>query len=218
MTTNEGRNGMANVDAFGLRLGTKNSVAASLWARPEGATMGEVIEATGDGGTRVTKHNLLRQLKGDGHIVIVQDEGKEKRYFLKHKDGIVINTVAKPKEWSLPPEKKLKRAIRASLNKLEPGLVAIDGGREEENRDITARDRAGNIVVIEVWTGKARPDKVCQLLGYMGKIKAAPSGLRGILIAADFRDDAVATASLVPTIALKRYNFVGQNHLTFESA
>jgi hypothetical protein len=64
MTTNEGRNGMANVDAFGLRLGTKNSMAASLWARPEGATMGEVIEATGDGGTRVTKHNLLKQLKG----------------------------------------------------------------------------------------------------------------------------------------------------------
>jgi hypothetical protein len=118
MTTNEGRTGMANVDAFGLRLGTKNSMAASLWARPEGATMGEVIEATGDGGTRVTKHNLLRQLKGDGHIVIVQDEGKEKRYFLKHKDGIVINTVAMPKEWSLPPEKKLKRAIRASLDKL----------------------------------------------------------------------------------------------------
>jgi hypothetical protein len=34
---------MANVDAFGLRLGSKVSKAASLAARPRGATMREIV-------------------------------------------------------------------------------------------------------------------------------------------------------------------------------
>jgi hypothetical protein len=205
---------MADVDAFGLRRGTKVSKVASLVARPQGATMAEIVAATGDG---VTKHNILRQLKGDGHIL--RREGK--RYFLKHKDGIVINDdVPEVRDWPLLPEQKLQRAVRASLDKLEPGLVAIDGGRENGNRDITAKDQAGNTVVIELKPGKAGRDAVCQLLVYMGEVKAAqnPSGLRGILVADDFQATAKAVASVVPTIALKRYNFVGRDHLTFETA
>jgi hypothetical protein len=187
--------------------------------------MREIVEATG-GDKRQTKYNIFKQLEAAGHKV--RREGG--RIFLEHKAGVSIEDDAGGaeegpsgpitiiQEWTPALERYLQGKLRESLDKLEPGLVAIDGGREEESRDITARDRAGNIVVIEVWTGKAIPDKVCQLLGYMGKIKAAPSGLRGILVAADFRDDAVATASLVPTIALKRYNFVGRDDLTFETA
>ena len=65
-------------DAFGLRLGSKVSKVASLVARPQGATMAEIIEATGDG---VSKHNILRQLKGDGHPLRCEGKGKEKRFF-----------------------------------------------------------------------------------------------------------------------------------------
>jgi endonuclease NucS-like protein len=208
---------MADVDAFGLRLGSKVSKAASLAARPQGATMAEIVEATGDG---VTKHNILRQLKGDGHPLRCEGKGKEKRFFLKHKDGIVINDVPDVKEWPLLPEQKLQQTVRRNLDKLEPGLVAIDGGREQGRRDITAKDQAGNIVVIELWAGNAGKDKVVQLLVYMGEVKAAqnPSGLRGILVAGDFQATVKAAASVVPTIALKRYNFLGRDHLTFETA
>ena len=204
---------MADVDAFGLRLGSKVSKVASLVARPQGATMAEIVEATGGG---VTKHNILRQLKGDGHPLRCEGKGKEKRFFLKHKDGIVINDVPEAKEWPLLPEQKLQQTVRRNLDKLEPGLVAIDGGREQGPRDITAKDQAGNIVVIELWAGKAGKDKVVQLLVYMGEVKAAqnPSGLRGILVARDFQATAKAAASVVPTIALKRY---GRDQLTFET-
>jgi hypothetical protein len=207
---------MANVDAFGLRLGTKRSKVASLVARPQGATMAELIEATGDG---VSQHNILRLLKGDGHPLRCEGQGKGKRFFLKHRDGIVINDVPELKEWPLLPEQKLQRAVRANLDKLEPGLVAIDGGRQEEFRDITAKDQAGNTVVIELKPGTAGKDAVTQLLAYMGEVKETqnPSGLRGILVARVFSDKAKAAASVVPTIALKRYNFLGRDHLTFET-
>ena len=208
---------MANVDAFGLRLGSNVSKVASLVARPQGATMAEIIEATGDG---VSKHNILRQLKGDGHPLRCEGKGKEKRVFLKHKDGIVINDVPEVKEWPLLPEPKLQQAVRRNLDKLEPGLVAIDGGREDGKRDITAKDQAGNTVVIELWCEKAGKDKLVQLLVNMGKVKASQDrpGLRGILVARDFHDTAKAAASVVPSIALKRYNFLGRDHLTFETA
>jgi Endonuclease NucS len=203
---------MTNVDAFGLRLGSKVSKAASLAARPQGATMAEIVEATGDKGT---KHNIFLQLEAKGHIV--KREGG--RFFLKHKDGIVINDVPEVKEWPLLPEQKLQQTVRRNLDKLEPGLVAIDGGREQGCRDITAKDQGGNIVVIELWAGNAGKDKVVQLLVYMGEVKAAqnPSGLRGILVAGDFQATAKAAASVVPNIALKRYNFLGRDHLTFET-
>ena len=49
-------------------------------------------------------------------------------------------------------EKDLNRLLRAQLDKVEPGLVAIDNVREREvpsgRIDITARDRDGNFVVI----------------------------------------------------------------------
>jgi hypothetical protein len=57
---------MANVDAFGLRRGSKVSKAAALAARPMGATMREIEEATGDTGS---KHNIFKHLAANGHIV-----------------------------------------------------------------------------------------------------------------------------------------------------
>jgi hypothetical protein len=217
----QGRNGMADVDAFGLRLGSKVSKAASLAARPMGCTMRDIVEATGDTGT---KYNIFRHLEAKGHKV--RREGG--RIFLRHKDAVSTKDhaddpeespsepmVAEVEQWMPALERYLQRALRGSLDKLEPGLVAIDGGREDGFRDITAKDQAGNTVVIELKPGTAGKDAVTQLLAYMGEVKAAqnPSGLRGILVASDFTAKAVAAASVVPNIALRRYNF----HLTFET-
>jgi RecB family endonuclease NucS len=112
--------------------------------------------------------------------------------------------VPEVEQWTPLLERYLQRALRGSLDKLEPGLVAIDGGREDGFRDITAKDQAGNTVVIELKAGKAGKDAVGQLLTYMGQVKAAqnPSGLRGILVALDFQATAVAAAAVVPNIAL----------------
>ena len=166
---------MADVDAFGLRRGSKVSKAASLAVRPMGASMREIVEATGDTGT---KYNIFRQLEAWGHKV--RREGG--RIFLKHKDAVSTKdgvdgpeeSPSEPmapevQEWTPLPEQKLQQAVRDSLDKLESGLVAIDGGREGGFRDITAKDQAGNTVVIELKPGKAGRDAVCQLLVYMGE-------------------------------------------------
>jgi hypothetical protein len=173
---------MADVDAFGLRRGSKVSKAASLAARPTGATMREIVEATGDTGT---KYNIFRQLEAMGHGV--RREGR--RIFLKHKNAVSTKDDAekqspsKPmvpvvEEWTPLLERYLQGLLRGSLDKLEPGLVAIDGGREVGSRDITAKDQAGNTIVIELKAGTAGKDAVDQLQVYMGKLKAAqnPSG------------------------------------------
>src|SRR6266581_1394159 len=116
---------MADVDAFGLRLGSKVSKAASLAARPRGATMREIVEATGDTGT---KYNIFSQLEAKGHIV--RREGG--RIFLKHKDAVSTKDdaddpeespsepmVPEVQEWTLPLERFLQLALRGSLDKLE---------------------------------------------------------------------------------------------------
>jgi AbrB family looped-hinge helix DNA binding protein len=57
-----------------LLPGTK--IAERLFTRPEGATMSEVITATGG-----RQHNLLERLKARGYIVRSAKEGRTTRYW-----------------------------------------------------------------------------------------------------------------------------------------
>ena len=56
-------------------------------------------------------------------------------------------------------ERDMQAALRLSLEQLEPGMVATDDGAErfvDSGRiDITARDRNGAVVVIELKAGAA---------------------------------------------------------------
>jgi Endonuclease NucS len=193
--------GNAVVDIFGRRLGSKVSKAAALAARPGGATMLEIIAATG-GDKRHTKYNIFKILEAEGHTV----RRERGRLFLEHKDGVSTkdNAVAQPWAPSSESERRFQAAVRVNLDKLEPGLVAIDGGRDIGCRDITAKDQASRIVVIEIKVGTATADAVTQLITYMGEVRAqSPSGkVRGILVARDFTRRAVAAACVVPDIAL----------------
>lgn len=223
---------MTERDNFGLPSGSNVSEAARLAARPSGATMGEIIDATGD-----TQYNVFKRLESKGYLVRREGTGRGMRIWLQHRenaagepiseggsvfdDDLEQQAASEPissevERWTLSLERDLQRALRGSLDQLEPGLVAVDGGREDGFRDITAKDQAGNIVVIELKASKAGPEAVTQLLAYMGEVKAVqnPSGLRGILIAPDFQPKALAAASVVPNVVLKRYIF----HLTFENA
>lgn len=113
-------------------------------------------------------------------------------------------------------ERDLQAFLRANLEFLEPDLEAIDQGREENYRDITARDKDGNIVVIELKAGTARANAISQILAYMGEVQTEmntdDAGIRGILVASNFQEKVYSAASMVPNLSLVKYRY----HFTFE--
>jgi len=123
-------------------------------------------------------------------------------------------------------ERDLQRVLRDNIGQLESGLKIIDGGIEKKvptgKIDITAEDRNGVAVVIELKIGEADRKAIGQILGYMGDLHVdkkrtgadqSAKGVRGILVAKDFSLSAIASARVVPSLQLKKYNF----KFTFES-
>ena len=109
-------------------------------------------------------------------------------------------------------EQDLQDVLRESITQLEPGLVITDGGREQKVEagwiDITARDSADRIVVIELKAGTAQPDSVAQILAYMGTVPNHDGrAVRGILVANDFHPRVQAALRAVPNVTLKAYSF-----------
>jgi len=110
-------------------------------------------------------------------------------------------------------ERDLQMALRRSMEQLEPGLSVIDGDREQTvasgRIDITARDRDGTTVVIELKAGTADRDAIGQILSYMGDLtdETNTTRLRGIIVAREFSTRAIAAARVVPNIRLVRYGF-----------
>lgn len=106
-------------------------------------------------------------------------------------------------------ERDLQLALRRNLSQLEAGLTEADGGIEEDYRDITATDKDGNVVVIELKAVKAGKETVAQLLSYMGEVAAkkgiAGDRIRGLLVAPDFQEKALSAASVLPRVRLKTY-------------
>ena len=107
-------------------------------------------------------------------------------------------------------ERDLQLALRRSIDELEPGLTVIDGGKEQTvasgRIDITARDRTGATVVIELKAGQADRDAIGQTLAYMGDlINAQGPSVRGIIVGREFTSRAVAASRATPNIRLVRY-------------
>lgn len=107
-------------------------------------------------------------------------------------------------------ERDLQAALRGCIEQLESGLHVVDGGEERSVPsgfiDITARDRDGNVVVIELKAGTARREAIGQVLSYMGDVADEESAeVRGILVAGEFDDKARAAARVVPALSLRRY-------------
>lgn len=109
-------------------------------------------------------------------------------------------------------ERDMQAALRVEIGQLEPGLTIIDDGAERSVDsgfiDITARDAANAIVVIELKAGRAGRDAIGQILSYMGDIAAEEDGgkVRGILVASDFDGKAKAAAKMVPNLILRKYS------------
>ena len=107
-------------------------------------------------------------------------------------------------------EKELNRLLRAQLDKVEPGLVAIDNGREREvpsgRIDITARDRDGNFVVIELKVGPCPTGALEQVLGYSADLEEETGRLcRAVLVAGSFSTRQRAAAKRAHDVHLVTY-------------
>ena len=100
-------------------------------------------------------------------------------------------------------ERDLQRALRDRIEQLEPGLKIINDGKEQVvpsgRIDITARDRDGVTVVIELKAGPADRDAIGQMLAYMGDLMQSAKSVRGVLVAGEFSPRAVAAARAAPT-------------------
>jgi hypothetical protein len=127
-------------------------------------------------------------------------------------DYAIENLAAEATTITFGLERDLQRALRANIEQLEPGLKIIDGGTERTvaagRIDITAEDKEGNLVVIELKAGTAQPDSLTQLLAYMGAIgQEEQRPCRGILVARDFPERLAWAARAVPIVKLKEYSF-----------
>ena len=95
-------------------------------------------------------------------------------------------------------ERDLQMALRGNIEQLEPGLTISDGDKEQTvpsgRIDITAQDRDGATVVIELKVGTADRDAIGQLLAYMGDLTDKGARVRGILIAREFPSRCVGCA------------------------
>ena len=73
--------------------------------------------------------------------------------------------------------------------------------------DITAEDKQGATVVIELKAGTAEHKAIAQVLSYMGDLVSEAKQVRGILVAGGFTDRAISAARAVPNLSLRKYAF-----------
>ena len=111
-------------------------------------------------------------------------------------------------------EKEMQRAVRRQLDRLEPGLIAADGGVEyivaTGRIDVLAKDKNGNHVVIELKAGACPSGALEQALGYAQSLSDDRKDIalvRVMLIAAEFSDRMRAAAKRIPNCELKQYEF-----------
>lgn len=109
-------------------------------------------------------------------------------------------------------ERDLQEAIRRNIQILEPDLQIIDGGTERNTAagriDITARDRQGRIVIIELKAPTAKPEVIAQTLAYMEAVRVEEQAeVRGIIVASDFADRVKLAARQIPNLRLVKYAF-----------
>jgi hypothetical protein len=127
-------------------------------------------------------------------------------------DSEVGDLVDEAVETTFGLERDLQNALRANIDQLEPGLTVTDGGNERKVAsgfvDITARDRSGATVVIELKkAGASDRDTIGQILGYMGDLMEGTESVRGILVAGEFSPRVIAAAKAVPNLRLVKYAF-----------
>ena len=120
-----------------------SKIAERMFARAQGATMAEIIAATGG-----PQYNVLKRLEARGHKVRKIREGRETRYFVKPPANAATEISVSPKgQLTLPKE------LREQLGVTRGGTLRV--GMEEDGRAFVAR----------------APLRITRLAGVLGKAK-----------------------------------------------
>jgi hypothetical protein len=175
-----------------------------------------------------TTYQLRRALKKDGWeieelpdrvLVIQPDDKKDTSYAdeLLGEDAEITDetneeVLIEAEEITFGLERDLQAALRANIEQLEPGLKIIDKGKErltEAGRiDITAFDKKGNVVIIELKAGEAKHEIITQVLAYMTAVaEADKKPVRGILVAGTFPKKVILASRAIPNLEIKQYSF-----------
>lgn len=124
-------------------------------------------------------------------------------------DDLIEESIIQSIETQVSLEKDLQRYLSMKISELEDGLIIVEGGVEYLTQagrvDLLARDRVGNLVVIELKAGKAKDSALGQLLGYVGCLSLENNSVRGILVASDFDTRVIFASKNLPNITLVKY-------------
>jgi RecB family endonuclease NucS len=107
-------------------------------------------------------------------------------------------------------EKELKVILRQRLCQIEDGLVEADGGHERAvatgKIDITAKDKDGNFVVIELKAGPCPVGTIEQVLGYASDLETE-TGMRcrAVIVASEFSERIRAATKRTHDLRLINY-------------
>ncbi len=175
-----------------------------------------------------TSHALRRALRKKGweveelsdRVLVIQPDDKGDTSFadslLEEEIGAqetqTEEELAEADEITFGLERDLQAALRSNIAQLEPGLKIIDGDKGKSTEagriDITATDNAGNIVVIELKAGTAKPAIIAQVLSYMASVaESDKKPVRGIIVARDFHNRVVLASRAIPNLDLRKYTF-----------
>jgi len=110
-------------------------------------------------------------------------------------------------------ERDMQAAVRRQIESLEPGLKIVDDNFERRvstgEIDITAKDKDGGFVIIELKAGDCPKGALEQLMGYANdiRIEEEVEKVRLVLIAKSFSDRIVGAATFVPNLQLVTYDY-----------
>jgi endonuclease len=162
----------------------------------------------------LTKRQIAEKLGLSPGVISVAEAEEE----VENEGGGKDDTEEETDSGPFAIERDLQLALRAHIEQLEPGLVIIDAGKERSTDagriDITAQDREGTVVVIELKAGVAKPGALTQVLAYMAAVaEEDKKPVRGMLVASGFDTKVCFGARAVPNVQLRQYRF----KFTFEA-
>ncbi len=198
-----------------------NTARLKLKAGNRRVTRAEILQATKE--YDVTRRGKQRDATKRGRFVLEHQRRYHPNWLLKLATGAAIHDfkgsegrkALKALGYDLRRDKfsaesDLQSTVRNNIGWLDPGLEITDGGKEKPVKsgrpDITAKDRHGVTVVIELKNHKAGRNALAQILGYMGDFTKAKKKIRGFLVAHEFGLKATAAARAVPSLRLKKYD------------
>jgi RecB family endonuclease NucS len=107
-------------------------------------------------------------------------------------------------------EHELKAQLRKRINQVEPGLTLVDDGKERAvatgRIDVTARDKDGDYLVIELKVGACPHGALEQVLGYADDLSLETDRrCRALLVASEFSPRLYAAARRAIDVRLLTY-------------